>query len=69
MRGPMKLVDVSTGGMECRVCGSSHMANLKHGGFFHYGSYQCCNESCPSNQKVFDGQRDVKPNWRALVQA
>jgi len=39
----MKLVDGRTGEMVCRVCGSSHLANLKHGGNYYRGSWQCRN--------------------------
>jgi hypothetical protein len=37
----MRLIDKSTGEMECRVCGSRHFANLRPGGFFYRGSWQC----------------------------
>lgn len=43
MKGPMKLIDKSTGMMECRVCGSRHMAMVKplsDGNFFR-GAWQC----------------------------
>jgi hypothetical protein len=78
MRGPMKLIDASSGLMECRVCGSRHGASLQSGyeradGVTRYyrGSWQCSNEHCPSNVKEWnaDKQRFVKPNWRKLVQA
>lgn len=78
MRGPMKVIDASSGLMECRVCGSRHVANLQSGldqadGVTRYrkGSYQCSNEQCPSNEKEWDEKkkRFVKPNWRKLVEA
>ncbi len=78
MRGPMKIIDGSSGLMECRVCGSRHCANLQSGylradGITRYcrGSYQCSTEQCPSNQKEWDEskQRYVKPDWRKLVEA
>lgn len=78
MKGPMKLLDASTGLMECRVCGSQHWASLQSGyeradGVNRYfrGSWQCSNEQCPSNRKEWDEgkKRFVKPNWRELVQA
>lgn len=78
MKGPMKLIDASSGLMECQLCGSSHIASIQSGleradGItrYHRGSYQCSNEQCPSNQKEWDGskQRYVKPNWRKLVLA
>ena len=31
MKGPMKLIDRSSGLMECRICGSSHFASLQSG--------------------------------------
>jgi hypothetical protein len=37
----MRLIDGRTGQMECRVCGSQHFANLRRGGGYHYGSWQC----------------------------
>ncbi len=39
----MKLIDASTGLMECRVCGSRHSANLAHGGHYRRGAWQCVN--------------------------
>jgi hypothetical protein len=78
MKGPMKLIDASSGLMECRVCGSRHVASLQSGseradGVTRYcrGSWQCSNEYCPSNEKAWDErqQRSVKPNWRMLVEA
>jgi transcription elongation factor Elf1 len=78
VKGPMKLIDASSGLMECQVCGLSHSASIQSGleradGSTRYyrGSYQCSNEQCPSNQKEWNGskRRYVKPNWRELVQA
>jgi hypothetical protein len=39
----MKLVDPTTGKMECKVCGSEHYAHRKPGGHgqFYRGSWQC----------------------------
>lgn len=77
MRGPMKLIDASSGLMECRVCGSRHCGNLQSGleradGVTRYrkGSYQCSNENCPCNQREWNErkQRYVKPNWRKLAE-
>ena len=62
--------------MECRVCGSAHVANLQSGSEradgitrYHRGSYQCFNEQCLSNEKEWDAERGiyVKPNWRRLL--
>jgi hypothetical protein len=78
MKGPMKLIDESSGLMECRICGSRHFASLQSGYLradgvtrYYRGSWQCSNEQCPSNQKEWDGgkQRFVKPDWRRLAKA
>ena len=75
MKGPMKLINASSGLMECGVCGSQHNASLQSGlkradGVTRYyrGSWQCGNEQCPSNEKEWDEQKQrfVKPNWRGL---
>ena len=39
----MRLRDPSTGLMECKVCGQRHWANLRHGGKYCRGSWQCIN--------------------------
>jgi hypothetical protein len=39
----MKLINPSTGLMECKVCGRQHIANLRGGGFYKRGSWQCTN--------------------------
>ena len=76
MKGSMKLIDASSGLMECRVCGNRHIASIHSGleradGVTRYrkGSYQCSSEHCPCNQKEWDENklRYVKPNWRKLV--
>ena len=53
MRGPMKLIDLHTGHMQCRVCGSEHYASVKpgSGGKFHRGSWQCVNKCAPSSSR------------------
>jgi len=75
MKGPMKLIDASSGLMECRVCGSRHYASLQSGYLhanrvyqYYSGSWQCSNDQCPSNEKEWDGKKEryVKPNWRKL---
>jgi hypothetical protein len=74
----MKLIDASSGLMQCPVCGSCHHASLQSGHLradgitrYYRGSWQCSNEHCPSNQTAWDvaKQRLVKPNWRKLVVA
>ena len=76
MKGPMKLIDASSGLMECRVCGFRHYPSIQSGseradGITRYrkGSYQCSNEYCQSNSKQWNEgkQRLVKPDWRTLV--
>jgi hypothetical protein len=78
MKGPMKLIDASSGLMECRVCGSRHFASLQSGYLradgvtrFYRGSWQCGNEVCLSNQKGWNEQKQqfAKPDWRMLVDA
>lgn len=43
MRRTMKLIDPTTGPMQCRRCGHEHIAMLKGGGGYRYGSWQCSN--------------------------
>lgn len=68
MRGPMKMIDSHNSQMECRVCGSTHRASIKphSNGQLYRGSFQCSNEHCPSNNKVWRGGRFVKPDWRPM---
>jgi hypothetical protein len=49
----MKLLDASSGLMECRVCGHRHVANIKPGtnGQFWRGSWQCVNGCKPERSK------------------
>jgi len=77
MKGPMKLLDASSGLMECCVCSSRHFASLQSGseradGVTRYfrGSWLCSDEYCPSNQKAWDEQKQqfVKLDWRKLVE-
>ena len=37
----MRLIDPSTGLMECKVCGRMHWAMLRSGGHYVRGSWQC----------------------------
>jgi hypothetical protein len=39
----MRLLDPSTGLMECKICGRMHFANRGRGGYFLRGSWQCLN--------------------------
>jgi len=47
----MKLLDAQTGLMECKVCGARHSANLKQGGHYIRGSWQC-QHGCKLEDKV-----------------
>jgi hypothetical protein len=65
MKGPMKLIDASSGLMECGVCGSRHNARLQSGSDradgqtnFYRGSWQCSDERCPS--KLAEGPPAVE---------
>ena len=42
----MKLIDASTGLMECKVCGSQHVASIRpnSNGNYYRGSWQCINK-------------------------
>ena len=51
-RGTMKVIDASTGLMECTVCGNRHVANLATGGRYQRGAWQCINkESHPAPEE------------------
>ena len=41
----MKLINISTGEMKCKICGARHFASVKpdSGGKFYRGSWQCQN--------------------------
>jgi hypothetical protein len=41
----MKLIDPSTGLMECKVCGAQHFAMIRphSNGYYYRGSWQCVN--------------------------
>lgn len=39
----MRLVDPSSGEMQCNACGSVHFAARKTGGHYHRGAWQCLN--------------------------
>jgi hypothetical protein len=53
---PMKLIDPSTGLMECEFCGSIHLASIRpqSNGRFYRGAWQCNEPNCPS--KLQDGE-------------
>ena len=38
-----ELLDPRTGLMECKVCGKRWLANIKSGGKYYRGSWQCPN--------------------------
>lgn len=58
-RGTMKLVDPHTGRMECRVCGATHVANVKGGtgGQFWRGAWQCPNRDAHGEVGTHAGAR------------
>jgi hypothetical protein len=60
----MKLVDERTGKMECKVCGAVHFANIKTGGGFARGSWQCVNgcklEDLDKTPEVLKLAKDLK---------
>lgn len=39
----MKVVNPHTGLMQCKVCGCYHSPELRAGGYFKRGSWQCLN--------------------------
>jgi hypothetical protein len=69
MRGPIKLINSHSGLLKCCVCHSQHWASIRPGGGFYRGSWQCPNEGCLSNRKLWSAklQRLVKPNWRTCI--
>ena len=51
----MKISDPYTSLMECKTCGSKHLAMLKpstEGGGFYRGAWKCSWELCPTNIKA-----------------
>jgi hypothetical protein len=58
----MKLLNPYTGEMICRFCGTQHFASIKPNSNGHYyrGSWQCSNEQCPTNQKLWS---EEKQRW------
>jgi hypothetical protein len=50
----MKLVNASTGLLECKTCGSVHFADIKpmSGGHFYRGAWECRNDTCPTKFAV-----------------
>ena len=51
MKGPMKLLDSSSGLMECSYCGYRHFANIRRGGKYYRGSWQCSSQECNERNK------------------
>ena len=51
----MKLINRYTGEMRCSVCGNVHLASIRphSGGRFYRGSWQCSNQMCPHNRRVW----------------
>lgn len=60
----MRLIDPSTGMMECKVCGHRHCANLvryEQGTFYRRGSWQCIN-GCKLEDLQDDSETEAKGN-------
>lgn len=47
----MKLLDATTGLMECQICGRRHFAKIRtdSGGKYYRGSWQCANGCKPED--------------------
>ena len=45
----MKLINPDTGLMECKACGSIHIAMLRKGGYYKKGAWQCQYGCKPEN--------------------
>ena len=56
----MKLIDASTGLMECKICEARHYANIGSGGKYLRGSWQCPN-GC-----VFEDSEEGKSHCRSI---
>jgi hypothetical protein len=58
----MKLIDPSTGLMECRVCGGKHWANVREGGHYYRGNWQC-QHGCkpPERSAIYTDARASAP--------
>jgi len=39
----MRLLDPETGLMECKICGARHHAQIRPGGHYYRGNWQCRN--------------------------
>lgn len=48
----MRLVDASTGLVECKVCGDTKIINTKPGGGSYRGAWQCLNGCKPEDLKA-----------------
>ncbi len=47
--GTMKLHDPSSGRMRCTLCGAEHHAQIRPGGRYYRGSWQCPSGCKPSD--------------------
>jgi hypothetical protein len=61
----MRLIDPSTGYMECKVCGDYHVADIKprSGGHYYRGSWQC-RHGCKLEQ---DGAKHTEPGQGGAI--
>ena len=62
-RKVMRLVNPRTGEMECKICGAVHIANLRGGGFYRRGSWQC-RYGCRFEEKPTKEKTANKPSER-----
>ena len=61
MAKAMKLIDEYTGLMQCKFCGWTHWAMLKHGGGYVRGSWQCGDPTCPKQRLNEQAPRAKQP--------
>lgn len=62
----MRLVDASTGVMECKVCGVRHSAVILPDGKFRRGSWQCRNGCRDAEADAKEAERVRLSNLRYL---
>jgi hypothetical protein len=60
MKGPMKVIDASSGLMECKVCGSSHHASLQSG---QSGLTALLDTAVAAINAAMNNARPTRKNW------
>lgn len=58
----MKLIDAQNGLMECKVCGTQHVAKLGDNGHYFRGSWQCmhsCELPTRDEPRAYNGRRSA----------